>query len=604
MNVSKPEKSNDRKMKKPILIVEDSPTQAETLRHTLEKHGNQAVTAANGFEALKYLEGQEAEMVISDIVMPGMDGYELCTKIKSNPDLSSMPVILVTSLTDPQNIIAGLNCSADNFILKPYDEKYIISQINHIRASQDLKEHEKAESEVKFYFGGELRSITSNRLQILDLLRSTYESAIQKNHELELVRQELSNLNASLEQMVRERTADLTLEIAMRKRTEEELLAAKKRAEESNQLKSSLMANMSHEFRTPMNGILGFSNMLEVALDDPTLVSYVGHIRRSGMRLLGTLNSIMEYSQFESGSIKMKVDTVDIASLLDMMRPQFLNLIEETNLDFDLLLTEKPMVQADRDFLSKAILKLFENALKFTRLGHVQIELDRFNRNGQEYAVIKVADTGIGINADKIDLIFEEFRQGSEGFSRSHEGTGLGLTISNRIVKLMGGWIDVESVVNKGSVFSIFIPVAIPDLKIKGDEPKNEQNTGKLNRRLDLLLVEDNYTNQVLVEVYIGKIHHIDIASDGLRSIELATRKKYDGILMDINLGEGMNGLEAAREIQRLPGYEATPIIAMTGYTQTQEKEKILREGCSHYIPKPFRKEDLIKLLSEIYKLE
>jgi len=594
---------NNIHQRKAILIVEDSPTQAEKLKYSLEKRGNHVAVATNGFEAIAYLEDHDVEMVISDIVMPGMNGYELCSRIKSDQKYRSMPVILLTSLTDPQNIIEGLNCSADNFILKPYDEEYLLSQVEYIRSNHALRDHERSQFEVKIFFGGQLHSITSDRLQILDLLMSTYENAVHKNYELEQVRQELSDLNARLEQLVKDRTADLTAEIAIRKRTEEELIAAKQRAEESNHLKTTLLANMSHEFRTPMNGILGFSNILETQVQDPDLRTYIGHIRRSGMRLLTTLNSIMDYSQLDSGSMKVYIKDVDLSSLLQSLVPHFETCAHEKKIQFYLHLSANPVAGLDHDLVVKAIANLIDNAIKFTSQGSVTISLSIMHlEDNNPWAVIKISDTGIGITPDKLTVIFEEFRQGSEGYSRSYEGTGLGLTISSRIVALMNGKIEVESTLGRGSVFTVYFPANQFADEIMNKRPKAMSRKEKSSDKLDLLLVEDNPANQMLVDVYINKKYNLDTVADGQSSIDMASRKQYDAILMDINLGSGIDGLEATNEIRKLPGYDHTPVIALTGYTESSEKERILNGGCSHYLSKPFSKEGLLGIIDEIFE--
>ncbi len=208
---------------KEILIVEDSLTQAEQLRHILEKRGYRTTIAVDGRKALTYLAKNKPFIIISDILMPEMDGYELCSRVKSNEKLKDIPVILLTSLANPQDIIKGLISGADNFMVKPYDENYLISRIEYIRANQELRKHEKSRLGVEISFGGRRHTITSDRLQIIDLLISTYETAIQKNHELERAKKELEILNSRLEYKVQERTAELSEEIERRIVVEEKL---------------------------------------------------------------------------------------------------------------------------------------------------------------------------------------------------------------------------------------------------------------------------------------------------------------------------------------------------------------------------------------------
>ena len=212
-----------------ILIVEDSPTQAKELRYTLERHGFVVWVADNGGKALSMIRERKPSMVISDIVMPEMDGYRLCREIKDDGALRDIPVILLTALSDPKDVVKGLECGADNFITKPYDERYILSRLQYILANMHLKDVEKTQLGVEVILAGEKYFIKSDRIQILDLLLSSYEAAIMKNGELAQARDELRALSDQLEKKVKERTAALSDEIMERKRTEAALRESEKR---------------------------------------------------------------------------------------------------------------------------------------------------------------------------------------------------------------------------------------------------------------------------------------------------------------------------------------------------------------------------------------
>jgi len=214
------DKNNDEE----ILIVEDSPTQAELLKFLLEKNDYRVWVAYNGREALEMITKKgKPTLVISDIIMPEMDGYELCRCIKKDEKLKDIPVILLTSLSDSRDVLKGLECGADNFITKSYDEKYILSRVQYLLANRQIREREKMEMGIKMFFGGQEYYITAARQQILDLLISTYETALQKNIELQKVQDELRKLNEELEKKVESRTASLRAEMDVRKRAEEEL---------------------------------------------------------------------------------------------------------------------------------------------------------------------------------------------------------------------------------------------------------------------------------------------------------------------------------------------------------------------------------------------
>jgi len=192
-----------------ILIVEDSRTQAEELRHTLERHNIAVSVAGNGIEALSRIRARMPTMVISDIVMPEMDGYQLCREIKSDEALRDLPVVLLTALSDPRDVVRGLECGADNFITKPYEEKNILSRIQYILANKHLRDFENTQLGVEVMLTGERYFIKSDRIQILNLLLSSYEAAIQKNEELTRTQDELKGFNEQLEQTVESRTAAL-----------------------------------------------------------------------------------------------------------------------------------------------------------------------------------------------------------------------------------------------------------------------------------------------------------------------------------------------------------------------------------------------------------
>ncbi len=233
-----------------ILVVEDSPTQAEELINTLIQNQFYVRKASNGKEAVSFIEQQKPMLVISDIMMPEMNGYELSQYIKGNENLRDIPVILLTSLSDPQDIIRGLESGADNFIIKPFDENYLLSRIDYVVANCDLQQNERLEMGVEIFFSGKRYFINSQKKQILDLLISTYESAVKKNEELKKAQLELRILNEELEIKVQERTALLTQEIVIRKKNEEELVKLRKAVDTSGEA----------IFLTDRNGIIQFIN--------------------------------------------------------------------------------------------------------------------------------------------------------------------------------------------------------------------------------------------------------------------------------------------------------------------------------------------------------
>ncbi|MCK9420606.1 MAG: response regulator [Nitrospirae bacterium] len=246
-----------------ILIVEDSAIQAEALRRILDKEGYTVSVAKDGAEGLSKAKELKPELVVSDIVMPGMNGFELCRHIKDAPDIGHTPVILLTSLSDPADVISGLECGADNFIVKPYDDHQLLSRIKQILLNRELQENSRTQMGVEIHFAGQKYFITSEKKQILDLLLSTYESAVQKNVELIKVQEELKILNEELEQKVQERTEALTSEIEERKRSDELIKSILESIDEGFILIDRdyriLMANRAYadQIKMPLEDIIG-----------------------------------------------------------------------------------------------------------------------------------------------------------------------------------------------------------------------------------------------------------------------------------------------------------------------------------------------------------
>src|SRR3989441_3323372 len=216
-------KTNSTPERVEILIVEDSPTQAKQLQYILEQHGYSLSTMRNGREALASIGQRPPALVISDIIMPEMDGYDLCRQKKQEEKLKSISVILLTSLNDPADVVRGLEAGADSFIFKPYDERYLLARVAYVLANRHLRETERTQVGVEIFFAGRKFFITSDRLQILNLLLSTYEAAVQKNQELALAQDELRHVNDRLEAKVTERTAALKAEVSEHRQAEEAL---------------------------------------------------------------------------------------------------------------------------------------------------------------------------------------------------------------------------------------------------------------------------------------------------------------------------------------------------------------------------------------------
>jgi CheY-like chemotaxis protein len=271
------------------------------------------------------------------------------------------------------------------------------------------------------------------------------------------------------------------------------------------------------------------------------------------------------------------------------------NISFENNIHFNDLIIESD------DFIIKDILQNFiSNAIKCTNQGGVKIIADIEKNNNLDFLVIKVEDTGVGIPKEKLDIIWEPFRQASEGFSRNFEGTGLGLSIVKRSAELLGGILNVESEEGKGSVFTISFPIKILSRSVEeGIQNVELVNPIVTNKRI--LYVEDDELSREVVKRFLLKICEIEAVDNPSEAIEKVKSKIYDAILMDINLRGNKNGVDLMQEISSIPNYEKIPIIALTAYASQDDKVKFLSQGFTHYISKPFKKFALIELINSVF---
>ena len=267
-----------------------------------------------------------------------------------------------------------------------------------------------------------------------------------------------SQKGIELELLVKERTAELQKEIVRREKMGEALLIAKEAAEESSNMKSALLANMSHELRTPMNGILGFSELLNDSLTDETHKNMAHHIWKSGERLMNTLNTILDLSMLESGNLQIIHEDINLNKIINSVTDPYLDVLQSKNLKLILGIPLNLKVCSDGKVIQRIVSSLFDNAVKFTHAGSISVSSKTFLKDGNQWVSIAVVDTGMGIPKDKYQIVFKEFRQVSEGYGRSQEGTGLGLSLSLKMAHLIGGDIVMHSELNKGSTFELLFP--------------------------------------------------------------------------------------------------------------------------------------------------
>jgi two-component system, sensor histidine kinase and response regulator len=429
-----------------ILIVEDSPTQAERLRRLIQSKSYQVRVASNGQLALALIRERKPDLVLSDIIMPEMNGYELCRAIKSDAQLRDIPVILVTALNDPKDIIRGIECGADNFIRKPYAEDYLLSRISQMLANQLLRKDAGSEVGIALYLGEQKHFINAGRQQILDLLISTYEQAVQVNSELQARERQVIELNMRLAHHAGE-LETINREIALKN-----LELA-----EASRMKSAFIANMSHELRTPLNAIIGFTGALLMKLPGPLTPDQdkqLNTIRSSARHLLSLINDILDVAKIESGKVTLMLERVQCQDLLqetsDTLRP----LAAAKGLALQLELPPEPVViDSDRRALTQIIINLVNNAIKFTESGSIRVALSQRMENNVLLTEFAVSDTGAGIRKEDQSKLFQAFSQLDSTSTRHAEGAGLGLYLCQNLANLLGGTLGFTSEFGRGSTF-------------------------------------------------------------------------------------------------------------------------------------------------------
>lgn len=387
-------------------------------------------------------------------------------------------------------------------------------------------------------------------------------------------------------QLTSVRLAGLSLE-DISNRLEDSYLAA----EAGNLAKSQFMATMGHEIRTPLNAILGTAELLELSHLPAAVAPGVQSIRRSGQALLEIINEILDFSKIEHGQLDIEIRAMDIATTVggsvDMLRDRATEHGTRVHLDLPEVF-ETPAVMSDPTRLRQVLLNLLSNAIKFTEEGSVTLRLREISGDdGQAKMRFEIIDTGIGIDEESIDRLFQPFSQGDATISRRYGGTGLGLTISRQIVEALGGVIGVESRKGEGSNFWFEIPRHAADPREL--EPKDEKPGSATHvPTLTILLVEDNAVNQQVASGFLKHLgQRVEIASDGLEAIDMASRQRYDLILMDMQMPR-MDGIEATRRIRAAEeNGTRVPIVAMTANASDDDRRLCLEAGMNAFESKP-----------------
>lgn len=397
----------------------------------------------------------------------------------------------------------------------------------------------------------------------------------------------------------------ISSDITELKKVEQDLRESQLKAEAANRLKSEFLATMSHEIRTPMHGILGTVSLIQDTDLSPAQRNYADTIKQSGDALLNIINSILDLSKIEAGGLLIEEVDFGLAPLLDSVAGLMESRARHKGLAF--AIERAPNVsdslRGDPDRIRQILFNLIGNSIKFTEAGGIAIRVSQTIRADEICEIrFEVEDTGIGLDEEQQERVFDRFSQADGSTTRKFGGTGLGLAISRELAQLMGGSIGVRSYPGGGSVFWFTVRCEAGDAANIHEQDQSRNSDGPAEamqiQSLRILIAEDNLVNQLIASDTLESAgHRVDVVSNGVEAIEAVTAFPYDLILMDIFMPE-MDGLTATKRIRAMPGEVSNiPIIALTADAMAGEREKYLAAGMNDYLSKPFEMQQLLRTI-------
>ncbi len=565
-------------MKKPnILLVDDRQENLLALEVTLKDFDANLLKVTSGEEALKHSVREEIALILLDVQMPGMNGFQTAKLLRDTKATQTIPIIFITAINkDQPNVLKGYEVGAIDYLFKPINSLILKSKVQLL---------------LEFY---------------------------QQKQQLEEQTKDLQEAKQNLENTIQERTSallvsneQLHLEITEHKKTEEALQIEKAKAEAASVAKTEFLANMSHEIRTPLNAILGFSEIILKRAEQSNLPEdaqqYLKNIQNSGKTLTELINNILDLSKIEAGKMTLSEEDFELGSLVEgVFQVNSVQALQK-NLQFSYEIDPQlpRTIHGDRTKLNQILMNLISNAIKFTP-DNKSVHLKVMRK--QATIVFKVADQGIGIDAAQQKTIFEAFEQAEKSTTRQFGGTGLGLAITKKMTQLLGGQIELQSAPRQGSVFTVTLPLIEP-LKLTTEQ--NVASSQQLKFMADniILLVEDNLMNQEMTKALLEDLGlQVCLANNGkeglIKTRELMTTGHLpDLILMDLHMPK-MDGVQASSQIRQLPGCHQIPIIILSADAFQEQKKEAFATGVSEYLTKPLELEKLLPLLKKYLRMQ
>jgi len=541
-----------------ILLVDDQPGKLLSYEAILADLGENLIKASSGKEALEQLLKHDIAVVLIDVCMPDLDGFELATMIRSHPRFHKTAIILVSGvMVDDRDRLRGYDSGAVDYVSVP-----IVPGI--LRAKVAI---------------------------FAELFRKT---------------QDLAVLNQELERRVLERTAEME---ALLKTTEE----ARRDAEKANQLKDEFLAILSHELRTPLNAITGWAHLLSAGkLDPATHAKAVESINRNALLQARLVSDLLDVSRIVSGRLRLELRQADVPSViqaaLDTVRPAAQ--AKSVQLDFALA-NDIGKINGDPTRLQQVISNLLSNAVKFTPAGgKVEVRLERSDSSLE----LTVMDNGPGIPPEVLPYIFERFRQGDSSTTRAHKGLGLGLAIARHLVEMHGGAIEARNREDRqGATFRVTLPVcgpAVPPLDgaSSPDAPAARsadfESSASSLKNTRILLVDDEADAREVVAATLERWGaEVMVAASAADARDILERELPDLLVADIEM-PGEDGYDLIRTIRTLPPDRGgrTPALAFTAYASAYDRTRLLAAGFDRHVPKPVQPPELFSVIAALMK--
>jgi signal transduction histidine kinase len=565
-----------------ILVVEDSPTQARMLRLILEAEGFSVEVCEDGQGGLTQLATAPFDLVVSDVLMRGLTGFELCRRIKADPSLCEIPVVLVTTLREPQEIVQALEVGADSFVRKPYEPDALVARLRSLLAQRPprakyvvptprrRREDDPGFRGVEAVFDGKAIQVHANREQILRLLLGTFEDVVRANS------------------LLRER--------------EEELSVAKRELEEAARMKDIFFATLSHELRTPLTAIVGWVHILKEGQTDPIVVQKAVETIERNLNVQNTLIAdLLDVSRIVSGKLDLEKTALDLTALVgasvDSARPT----ASANGIDLDVVVAPlSAPILGDVARLQQVVTNLLGNSLKFTaRGGRVVVRLAQEDTT----AVLTVADSGSGIPAEALPYVFERFRQASVADTKAG-GLGLGLAIVKHIVETHHGTVTASSPgAGRGATFTVRLPLeleaAIASVKVA--EARGNGGDPPL-AGLRIVVADDQEDSRDLIDFLLTQQGAVVTgAACAAEAFAAVKAHRPDVLLSDIEMPDE-NGYALIRRVRALAADEggAVPAAAMTAHGSREDRDRALAAGFQRHLPKPFQPADLFAVVGDL----